>query len=114
MTRVLLGHFGAVVKLGLEDLFAVEDMEVVTAPHTVSAMLEAVADGAPDVVLLDLDSRGVQRVVGKIARKFPEVKIVACSSTEPSMRVYPAYRQDQSYESALSPEALVEALKSPN
>lgn len=114
MTRVLLGQFGAVVKLGLEDLFATEDLDVKTAPAAMTEMLDAVAEDAPDVVLLDLDSQGVPRVVGEIARRFPQVKVVACSSTEPSMRVYPAYRQNEFYESPLSPQSLVMALKSPN
>lgn len=108
MRRVLLGDFGAIVRAGLDDLLRAQDVEVV---HTDEAgLLRQLVDALPDVVVLDLDREGTADLVDRIVREFPALKVVACSSRRPRMRVYPPFHRGESYETVLDAESLVRAV----
>jgi hypothetical protein len=44
-----------------------------------------------------------------LATRFPAMTVIACSSVELTMRVYPPFHGGESYVSKLSPDLLVRA-----
>lgn len=96
------------MRLGFRELLDRYGNEVVMGRGTVT--LETIAGVRPDVVLVDLESIESSDLAGGVADRFPEVTLVACSSTRPIMRVYPAHNGGASYDADLTPELLVEAI----
>jgi DNA-binding NarL/FixJ family response regulator len=113
MTRVLIGELGAIVELGLRELLRREsDCEIVAEPTAADQMLAELESAHPDVVLLDLDdSHASTDLAMAISSSHPGVKIIACSSSEPRMRVFPPFHNGESYVARMSPELLIEAVK---
>ena len=108
MTRVLMGDFSALHRLGLEDILRVEGIELMEAGADVlSRLLEAL----PDVIVLDLDKGTTTDLVHVIVHRFPVVKVVACSSSHPMMRVFPPLHYGEFYESDLDPALLTSAVQ---
>ena len=112
MTRVLIGDFGHIVRLGFEDLLEEVGMDVVTDAHADRALTDQVVESLPDVVLLDLDAERTSGVALDITHGYPSVTVIACSSNTPRMRVFPSFHRGEFYEAELSPESLVNAVKS--
>jgi CheY-like chemotaxis protein len=110
MTRVLLGDFAAIYRLGLEDILDLTGVQLVSAAG--SDVLEQLVSALPDVVVLDLDKSDTPMVIGVITADFPAVRIVACSSERPRMHVYPARHYGEYYTSAIEPDDLVAAVQS--
>lgn len=111
MSRVLIGHFGKIVRLGLQELLDEEGMDVVADERPDREIFEDVVETLPDVVVLDLDADGNDTIAKRIARTFPSVTVIACSSVEPRMRVFPRFHLGESYEAQLSPAGFVDAVK---
>ena len=110
MARVLLGDFGAIVRLGLWDIFE-ERADLVTEETATSDIVESMLVMLPDVVVLDLDTAGVEELARRIAVDFPAVKVIACSSARPEMKVFPPFHHGESYLAELDPTLLVEAVR---
>lgn len=121
--RVVIGDFGAVARLGLLDILAEEGLEVVgrtRSPDGVppgeldlrgaAAVVPLVSEVRPDVVVLDLDDESAQEVAIQITSEFPAIKVVACSSEEPVMQVFPPFHHGESYLSQLTRAHLAQAL----
>jgi len=109
MTRVLVGPFGALVRAGLDDLLRRPGLHVV---HADADDLEAklVAE-LPDVVLLDLDAPGARETARRISTAYPALTVVACSSVDPTMRIYPRFHRGESYTRSVSEDSsLTEAM----
>jgi DNA-binding NarL/FixJ family response regulator len=109
MTRVLVGPFGALVRAGLDDLLRHPRLQVV---HAGAEELHArlVAE-LPDVVLLDLDAPGTCETAHRLATDYPALTVVACSSVDPTMRIYPRFHHGESYTRHLGAEtALTDAV----
>lgn len=116
MRRVVIGDFGAVARMGLRDILSGEGLEVVghTEPRDISgtvAILLLVNEVRPDVVVLDLDDESALEVAVQITSEFPAIKVVACSSEEPVMQVFPPFHHGESYVSQLTRAQLAQALK---
>lgn len=109
MTRVLMGDFGALHRLGLEDILRVDGIELMetTGTDVVGRLLEAL----PDVIVLDLDESATVDLVRLIVHRFPAVKVVACSSRHPMMRIFPPLHYGEFYESDLDPALLTSAVQ---
>ncbi|MFC6016065.1 hypothetical protein ACFP2T_07650 [Plantactinospora solaniradicis] len=109
MTRVLVGDFGALHRLGFEEILRVDGIELVQADaaDVVGRLVEAL----PDVVVLDLDQHETPELVRQIVHDFPTVKVVACSSEQPMMRVFPPLHYGESYTSDLDPALLTSAIQ---
>jgi DNA-binding NarL/FixJ family response regulator len=111
--RVVMGDFGAVAGLGLRDILAGEGLEVVghARRHAVGAgIVPLLSEVRPDVVVLDLDDDGSLEVAMQITSEFPAIKVVACSSEEPVMQVFPPFHHGESYLSHLTRAELAQAL----
>ena len=80
MTRVLMGDFSALHRLGLEDILRQDGIELMDAGDDVLARL---LEALPDVIVLDLDRRATIDLVHVIVHRFPKVKVVACSASHP-------------------------------
>jgi DNA-binding NarL/FixJ family response regulator len=111
VSRVLLGDFGVIANLGLIDLLAELGFDVVIEETEPDEFLERVGQLRPDVVVLNLDAEENSRLATRIATVYTEVKVVACSTDEPRMRVFPRYHRGESYESDLSPDLLGDAIR---
>lgn len=111
MRRVLIGDFGMIARMGLRDLLADAGLEVVAESEATEEIVARVNDVRPDVVVLDLDDEATPAVAGLIASEFPAIKVVACSSHEPVMQVFPPFHHGESYVSPMSRTVLVKALK---
>ena len=110
MTRVLIGEFGAIFRAGLADLLAEAGCDIVADHRPVNGgILEQLVDQQPDVVLLDLDNPGTEAVSRALSSFFPALTVIACSSAELQMRVYPPFHGGESYLSQLSPDQLIRA-----
>ena len=113
MPRVVIGDFGAIARLGLREFLDQEGIEVVAEGETGSTdILELLTEVRPDVVVLDLDDGDGLDAATAIASAFPAVKIIACSSQEPTMRVFPPFHHGESYESELTPSLLAQTVRS--
>jgi DNA-binding NarL/FixJ family response regulator len=90
MIRVAIVDDHELVRIGLSELLAAaEDIEVVATAAAGADALNAVAQGAPDVVLMDLSMPGVDGIEAtrRIAAAHPEVRVVALTSFSDSPQV---------------------------
>ena len=109
MTRVLMGDFEALHRLGLEQILRVDGIELVDTRG--SDVLDRLLEALPDVIVLDLDKGTTVDLVRVIVHRFPAVKIVACSSSHPTMRVFPPLHYGEFYESELDAALLTSAVQ---
>jgi len=109
---VLIGDFGAIARMGLREFLDEEGFEIVAEEDVPGEILERLTEFRPDVVVLDLDTDGELEIAGMIASNFPAVKVIACSSEEPTMRVYPPFHHGEWYLSELTPRLLADAVRS--
>ena len=58
------------------------------------------------------DDEAVLTTAEEITSEFPAIKVIACSSEEPVMRVFPPFHHGESYASKLSAALLALALSS--
>lgn len=112
MSRVLIGGFGAIARLGLREVLDEEGFDVVAEEGTRDELLDLLTALRPDVVLLDLDTESSVEFAGRICTDFPAVKVIACSPEESTMRVFPPFHHGESYVSDLDPIALAETVRS--
>ena len=100
-----MGDFDALYRLGFTDILtadgAVRLLEA-RAPDLVDRLLEAL----PDVVVLDEDKSDTVGLVQRIVHEFPSIRVIACSSERPTMRIFPAFHHGESYTSPLEPALL--------
>ncbi len=108
MRRILIGDFGALVRAGFEDMLREHDLELIAIGGT--DLIERLLSTLPDVVVIDLDVERSEEMVRQITTAFPALKIVACSTHYPTMRVYPPFHHGESYDSPLEPHLLAAAL----
>jgi AmiR/NasT family two-component response regulator len=109
--RVLIGDFGAVVGMGLRKLLDNEGLDVLEAAGIRAGIIPRLSEVQPDVVLLDLDAEGVPDLAARISSAFPAVTVIACSSAEPIMRVFPPFHHGESYCAPFTPVLLAAAVK---
>ena len=109
MTRVLMGDFSVLHRLGLEDILRVDGIELMDTAGT--DVLARLLEALPDVIVLDLDKGTTGDLVHVIVHRFPMVKVVACSSSHPRMRVFPPLHYGEFYESDLDPALLTSAVQ---
>ncbi len=109
MTRVLISEFESIVGLGLCDLLIDRGCEVLTNRRSLTA--ELIDDLRPDALIVDMDDRAASAAAEQLIGRFPGIPIVQCSSANPVMRVFPAYRFGKSIDLPLSAESLVSAVK---
>jgi DNA-binding NarL/FixJ family response regulator len=108
VTRVLINDFDTIVGLGLRDVLTDRGCEVVTGRATLTpAML---ADLRPDAIVVDMDDTEVTAAAEALIDEFPGIRIVECSSAQPVMRVFPAYRFGKSLDLPLDPDTLYDAV----
>ncbi len=99
MRKVLVGDFGAMLRAGFDDILGKTDLTVMSTPD--DAVMDELVHAMPAVVILDLDRPGTAELIQEITRDFPAVQVVACSTVEPLMRVYPPFHRGEFYESEL-------------
>lgn len=107
MTRVLLGEFEPMVRVGLMGLLAEAGCEVVAEETLGASLIERTQGAAPDVVIVDHDD-GSDTTIVDLTVAFPALLVVACSSETPTMRVFPRFHHGESYACPLSPETLAD------
>jgi hypothetical protein len=104
-----MGDFSALHRLGFEDILRVDGIELI---ETASAdVVGRLVEALPDVVVLDLDLHETAALVWRIVHQFPAVKVVACSSDQPMMRVFPPLHYGESYTTDLDPALLTSAIQ---
>jgi hypothetical protein len=106
--RVLIGYFGAIASLGLQQLFDEMGFEVTIG--RADALTTEIAELLPDGVVLNLDTEIGQQVARQVAAAFPAVTVVLCSPERSDMRVYPRFHHGESYRSPLTPALLAQAM----
>jgi AmiR/NasT family two-component response regulator len=109
---VLIGDFGVVARMGLQQLVAGEGLEVLGAAERRQEIVPRLREVQPDVVLLDLDSGDAPEFAAWISAAFPAVTVIACSSDEPIMRVFPPFHRGESYTAPFTRVLFAAALKS--
>jgi DNA-binding NarL/FixJ family response regulator len=111
MTRVLMGDFSALHRLGFEEILRGQGIELVQT--TDAGVLDRLVEALPDVIVLDLDRHDVLDLVHRIVHQFPTVKVVACSSASahPMMRIFPPLHYGESYTTELEPALLTSAIR---
>ena len=109
MTRVLMGDFSALHRLGFEQILCGDGIELLEASEV--DVVDRLVQALPDVIVLDLDQHGVLDLVHRIVHLFPTVKVVACSSAEPRMRIFPPLHYGESYTTDLDPSLLTSAIQ---
>jgi AmiR/NasT family two-component response regulator len=109
MTRVLMGDFGAIHRLGFQDILRGDDFDLVDAVGM--DVLSGLVELFPDVIVLDLDQEETPQLVEQIVHLFPAVRVVACSSEHPMMRIFPPMHYGESYISDLDPILLARAIR---
>jgi DNA-binding NarL/FixJ family response regulator len=112
LRRVLLGHFGSVLRIGLDDLLRERGYEVVAEDAVEDTLVDRLVDALPDVVMLDLDSEHGPETARAICAAFPSVTVVAFSANHATMRVFPRFHRGESYDTTLSTEGLLDTVGS--
>lgn len=112
MRRVLLGHFGSVLRIGLDDLLRERGYEVVAEGALDATLVDRLVDALPDVVMLDLDSEHGPETAQAISAAFPSIKVVAFSANHETMRVFPRFHRGESYDMTFSTEGLLDTVRS--
>src|SRR5205823_2081019 len=112
MRRVVIGDFGTVARMGLRELLDAHGVEVVAEADNAAGVVTSVSEVRPDVVLIDLDNESGLETAEQLSSEFPAIKVIACSSEEPVMRVFPPFHHGESYASKLSAALLALALQS--
>ncbi len=112
LRRVLLGHFGSVVRIGLGELLSEGGYEVLAEETPDETLIERLVDALPDVVMLDLDSEHGSQTAQAISAAFPSVKVVAFSANHQRMKVFPRFHGGESYDMTLSTEGLLDIVRS--
>jgi len=110
LRRVLLGHFGSVFRIGLDDLLRERGYEVVAEGTLDRTLVDRLVDALPDVVMLDLDSEHGPETARAISAAFPSVKVVAFSADDQTMRVFPRFHRGEFYDLTLSTEDLLDTV----
>jgi DNA-binding NarL/FixJ family response regulator len=110
MPRVLMGDFGALIRVGLEDLLRDEHIRLLATMN--SDLLDGLLTTLPDVVLIDLDHEDSDDLAYQISALYPAVRIIACSTIQSTMRVYPPFHHGEWHESALEAETLADEVNS--
>jgi DNA-binding NarL/FixJ family response regulator len=111
VSRVVMGDFGAIARLGLRQFLEQEGIEIVAEEQTVTDIFDLLTEVRPDVVMLDLDEDEGLATARLIASKYPAVKVIACSSQEPTMQVFPPFHHGESYASELNTSRLLDAVQ---
>jgi hypothetical protein len=109
VTRVLLGDFSALLRLGFVDVFEAHGLELIQTEA--DDILKRLVEALPHAVVLDLDKEGVVELARRIESDFPAVRVIACSSVASTMRIFPPFHYGESYESELSAAVLARALR---
>jgi DNA-binding NarL/FixJ family response regulator len=109
VVRVLLGQFGGIFRVGLADLLRESGCDVLPDSPGPLALIDRVVSEAPAVVVIDLDGHDSEETARLLATRFPAMTVIACSSLETTMRIYPPFHGGESYLSKLSPDLLVRA-----
>ena len=107
MTRVLVGDFGGLARLGVEELLRAERIEVV---HSDGDLVSRLLEQLPDAVVLNLDDEAVSTLARHLCTLFPALTVVACSAVDPTMRVYPRFHHGESYTSPVAAGSLGAAM----
>ena len=110
MRRVLLGHFGSVFRIGLDELLRERGYSVVAEDTLGRALVDRLVDALPDIVMLDLDSEHGTETAGAISAAFPSVQVVAFSADHQTMRVFPRFHGGESYDMTLSTADLLDTV----
>lgn len=108
MTRVLMGDFGALARAGFEDLLSKQPVELLAADE--GDLLNGLLATSPDVVVLDLDLEHSDELAYQIATDYPAVRVIACSTRHPTIRVYPAFHRGECYERELDADQFTAAI----
>jgi DNA-binding NarL/FixJ family response regulator len=110
VTRILIGDFGAIPSLGLQQLFGEVGFDVVVKRS--DELIREIAELMPDGVILNLDAEDGRQVAQRVAASFPAATVILCSPDQLVMRVYPRFHHGESYQSHLTPDLLVKAVGS--
>ena len=110
MRRVLIGEFGEIPTMALRTLL--EQHGLAVAGEAMAAEIIPLVDEVqPDVLLLDLDDARTGGIAAEACARLPSMTVIAWSSAEPVMRVFPPRHQGESHESPLTFDGLAAALK---
>jgi DNA-binding NarL/FixJ family response regulator len=112
VARVLIGDFGAIARLGLREFLSEQGFDIVAEEGEEEQVMDLVTMVRPDVVVLDLDADDGLMTAARITSDFPAVKVIACSSEEPRMIVFPPFHNGEWYRAQLSPQVLAEIVGS--
>lgn len=102
--RVLMGDFDALYRLGLRDILIRDGRQIVET--STDRIIERLVEVLPQVVVLDQDKSETAAVVARIVRDFPAIRVIACSSAQPRMQVFPSFHSGESYSTRLDPALL--------
>ena len=110
MRRVLIGEFGDIAAMALRHVMGEQGVTVV-GEATAADIVPLAAELRPDVVLLDHDHPATDGIAAEVCLRLPAVTVIAWSTDEPLMRVYPVRHGGESHVSPLTVEAFTAALK---
>lgn len=110
MRRVLIGEFGPILRLGLQDLLEEEGCHVVAEETRDQSLPERIVASLPEVVLIDLDGPNGNALTDVISREYPAVKLIGISSTTPAMKVFIPFHLGEFYMTEVNPDQLVQAV----
>ena len=108
MTRVLISEFETIVGLGIREVLSDEGCEIIARRGSLTR--DVIHEVRPDALVIDMDDLDEVARPGGLINEFPGIPLVACSSSDTRMRVFPAYRFGESYDAPLSSELLIRAV----
>lgn len=102
MRRVLVGGFDALYLLGFSEILSSDSVELIKT--TTAEVLELLVEARPDIVVLDQEQDDTERLVQRIVHDFPAIRVITCSTGQPTMRIFPAFHRGESYSKPLEPD----------
>jgi DNA-binding NarL/FixJ family response regulator len=85
--RVLLGNLGPIMVIGMAQVLAEDGADVIGQEKHPSSIVTAAGRMRPDVVVLDLNTKGSRELSSRVQRVSPETKVILCDSDQDGMEV---------------------------
>ena len=111
MSRVLIGQFGGVLRIGLGEMLREGGCELVAEDLAEDQLVERLLGALPDIVMLDLAAEQGEQLAEAISAAFPSVKVIAFSVDRHAMQVYPPFHRGEYYTAPLDTERLAETIE---
>jgi DNA-binding NarL/FixJ family response regulator len=85
--RVLLGNLSPIMVIGMARVLTEDGADVIGQERHPSSIVTTAGRTQPDVVVLDISTKGSRELGARVQQVSPETKVIFCDSREGAMEV---------------------------